>query len=69
MLPKTVLDGIIKYVTSTVGQHIRTKDEKWRYTETPIIMYNDENELMILFHFKNRPLDSDCIDSPTSEEE
>ena len=57
MLPQGVIDGIVKYVKSSVNQHIRLKEENdGKYvTQEPVIV-NTDNQVILYFSFQNRRL-------------
>ena len=66
MLPQGVLDGIVKYVKSTVKQHVRitTNDEDKYLVMEPVIV-NGPATLMMVFNF-NTPYQ---YEMESSEEE
>ena len=53
MLPQSVIDGIVKYVKSTVKQHVRvtTNDEDLYRIMEPVIV-NGPARLMMVFNFE-----------------
>ena len=65
MLPQGVIDGIVKYVDTAVQQHIRVKDEEGRYVKRDPVIHCNDNILMLVFTYENRPL----TESSSEEEE
>ena len=72
MLPQGVIDGIVKYVESSVKQHIRLKEENdGKYVRRTPVIINTENNLMLIFQFENRILqewEKDSEEEPSEEE-
>lgn len=53
MLPQGVLDGIVKYVKSTVKQHVRiTSNDENTYIIMEPVVVNGPTTLMMVFNFK-----------------